>query len=95
MVGVRCFSSKVLNKLTPDMPCGIYGALADAGCGVMGMTVVGGSGVHTLVGATSLECNIGVTLGDGSWMRLIIFEHRGVSEGEPIGVWNCCGGLGV
>jgi hypothetical protein len=57
------------------MPCGMYGALTDAGYGVMGMTVVGGSGVCTLVGATSLECNIGVTLGYGTWMGLILCER--------------------
>jgi hypothetical protein len=51
----------------------------------MGMTVVGGSGVGTLVGATSLECNLGVTLGDGTWMGLILCERRGVGDGEPIG----------
>jgi hypothetical protein len=34
------------------MSCGMYGALTEAGCGVMGMTVVGGSGVGTLGGAT-------------------------------------------
>jgi hypothetical protein len=68
------------------MPCGMYGALADAGCGVMGMTVVGGSGMCTLVDATSLECNLGVTLRDGTWTGLILYERRGVIEGEPIGV---------
>jgi hypothetical protein len=52
---------KVLHKLTPAMPCGMYSALPEAGCGVMGMTVVGGSGVCTIVGATSLECNLVVT----------------------------------
>jgi hypothetical protein len=30
------------------------------------MTVVGGSGVGTLGGATLLEFNLGVTLGDGT-----------------------------
>jgi hypothetical protein len=67
------------------MPYGMYGALPDAGCGVMGMMVVGGSGVCTLVGATSLECNLGVTLGDGTWMGLIRCERRGVCDGEPNG----------
>jgi hypothetical protein len=68
------------------MPCGMYGALMDAGCGVMGMPVVGGSGMCTLGGATPLECNLGVTLGDGTWMGFILCDRRGVSEGEPIGV---------
>jgi hypothetical protein len=63
------------------MPCGMYGALTNAGCEVMRMTVVGGSGVCTLVGATSLECNLGVTLGDGTWMGLIICERRVVGDG--------------
>jgi hypothetical protein len=31
MVGLLCSSSKVLNKLTPAMLCGMYGALPDAG----------------------------------------------------------------
>jgi hypothetical protein len=48
------------------MPCGMYGALPAAGCGVMGMTVGGGSGVSTLRGATSLGFNLGVTLRDGT-----------------------------
>jgi hypothetical protein len=43
---------KCSNKLTPAIPCGIYGALTESGCGVMGMTVVGGSGVGTLGSAT-------------------------------------------
>jgi hypothetical protein len=34
----------------------------------MGMTVGGGSGVRILGGATSLEFNLGVTLGDGTWI---------------------------
>jgi hypothetical protein len=42
----------------------------------MGMTVGGDSGVCTLVGATSLEYNLGVTLGDGTWMGLIRCERR-------------------
>jgi hypothetical protein len=50
----------------------MYGALTEAGCGIMGMTVVGGSGVCTLGGATSLECNLGVTLGDGTWMGITL-----------------------
>jgi hypothetical protein len=45
------------------------------------MTVVGGSGVCTLVGATSLECNLGVTLEDGTWMGLILCERRVVGDG--------------
>jgi hypothetical protein len=68
------------------MPCGMYGALTEAGCGVMGMTVVGGSGVCTLVGDTSLDCNLGVTLGDGTWMGITLCERRGASEGERTGV---------
>jgi hypothetical protein len=72
MVGVVCSSSNVSNKLTPAMPCGIYGALTEAGYGVMGMTVVGGSGMGTLGGATSLEFNLGVTLGYGTWMEITL-----------------------
>jgi hypothetical protein len=68
------------------MPCIMYGALIDAGCRVMGMPVVGGSGVCTLIGATSLECNLGVTLKDCTWMGLILCDRRGVGEGEPIWV---------
>jgi hypothetical protein len=69
---VICSSSNVSNKLTPAMPCGIYGALTEAGCGVMGMTVVCGSGMGTLGGDTSLEFNIGVTLVDGTWMGITL-----------------------
>jgi hypothetical protein len=54
------------------MPCGIYGALTEAGCGKMGMTVGGGSGVCTLGGATLLEFNLGVTLGYGTWMGITL-----------------------
>jgi hypothetical protein len=54
----------------------MYGALTEAGCGVMGMTLVGGSGVGTLGGATSLEFNLGVTLGDGTWMGITLCERR-------------------
>jgi hypothetical protein len=54
------------------MPCGIYGAWTDAGCGVIGMTVVGDSGVVTLRGATLMEFNLGVTLGDGTWMGITL-----------------------
>jgi hypothetical protein len=54
------------------MPCGIYGALTEAGCGVTGMTVVGGSSVGTLGGATSLEFNIGFALGGGTWMGITL-----------------------
>jgi hypothetical protein len=68
------------------MPCGMYGALTDSGCGVTGMTVFGGSGICTLVGATPLKCNLRVTLGDGTWMGLILCERRGAGEGEPIWV---------
>jgi hypothetical protein len=67
------------------MPYGMYGALPEAGCGVMRMSVGGGSLVCTLVGATSLECNQGFTLGDGTWMGLIRCERRGVGDGEPNG----------
>jgi hypothetical protein len=52
----------------------------------MGMTVVGGSGVGPLGGATSLEFNLGVTLGDGTWMGITLCERRGSSEGERTGV---------
>jgi hypothetical protein len=72
MVGVVCSYSNVSNKLTPSMPCGIYGVLTESGCGVMGITVVGGSGVDTLGGAKSLEFNLGVTLGDGTWMGITL-----------------------
>jgi hypothetical protein len=54
----------------------MYGVLSAAGCGVMVMTVGGDSGVITLGGATSLEFNLGVILGDGTWMGLIRCEHR-------------------
>jgi hypothetical protein len=64
----------------------MYGALTEAGCGVMGMTVVGGSGVCTIVCATSLECNLGVTLGDGTWTGITLYDHRGASEAERTGV---------
>jgi hypothetical protein len=36
------------------------------------MTVVGGSVVGTLGEATSLEFNLGVTLGDGNWMGITL-----------------------
>jgi hypothetical protein len=68
------------------MPCSMYGALTEAGCGVMGMPVVVCSGVCTLVGATSLLCNLGVTLRDGTSMGLTLCERRGASEGERTGV---------
>jgi hypothetical protein len=61
----------------------------------MGMTVGGGSGVSTLGGATSLEFNLGVTLGDGTWMGLIRCERRGEVDGELTGLCTCCGGIGV
>jgi hypothetical protein len=54
------------------MPCGIYGALTEAGCGVMGMTVFIGSGMGTLGGATSLEFNLGITLRDGTWIGITL-----------------------
>jgi hypothetical protein len=47
----------------------------------MGTTGGGGSGVSTLGGATSLELNLGVTLGDGTWQVLIRCERRGEVEG--------------
>jgi hypothetical protein len=77
------------------MPCGMYGALPAAGFGVMGMTVGGGSGVSTLGGATSLEFNLGVTLGDGTWLGLIRCERRGEVDGELMGLCTGCGGIGV
>jgi hypothetical protein len=73
----------------------MYGALTEAGCGVMGMTVGGGSGVGTLGGATSLEFNLGVTLGDGTWMGITLCERRGASEGERTGVGTGCCGIRV
>jgi hypothetical protein len=36
------------------------------------MTVVGGSAVGTLRGATSLEFNLDVTLGDGTWIGITL-----------------------
>jgi hypothetical protein len=68
----------------------MYGAVMEAGCGVMGMTVVGGSGMCTLGGATSLEFNLGVTLGDGTWMGITLCDRRGASEGECTGVGTGC-----
>jgi hypothetical protein len=76
------------------MPCGMYGALPAAGCGVMGMTGGGGSGVSTLRGATSLELKLGVTLGDGTRLGLIHCERRGEVEGELTGLWTGWGGNG-
>jgi hypothetical protein len=61
----------------------------------MGTTGDGGSGVTTLGGATSLELNLGVTLGDGTWMGLIRCERRGEVDGELTGLCTCCGGIGV
>jgi hypothetical protein len=61
----------------------------------MGMTGGGGSGVSTLGGATSLEFNLGVTLGDGTWQGLIRCELRGEVEGELTGLWTGWGGNGV
>jgi hypothetical protein len=58
----------------------MYGALTEAGCGVMGITVVDGSGMGTLGGATSQELNLAVTLGDGNWMGITLCERRGASE---------------
>jgi hypothetical protein len=36
------------------------------------MTVVGDSDMGTLGGATLLEFNLGVTLGDGTWMGITL-----------------------
>jgi hypothetical protein len=58
----------------------------------MGMMGGGGSGVRNLGGATSLEFNIGVTLGDGTWLGLIRCERRGEVDGELTGL---CTGWGV
>jgi hypothetical protein len=77
------------------MPCGMYGALTEAGCGVMGVTVVGGSGVGTQGGATSLEFNLGATNGNGTSMGITLCEHRGASEGERTGVGTGCCGIRV
>jgi hypothetical protein len=77
------------------MRCGMYGALPAVGCGVIGMTGGGGSGVSTLGGDTSLEFNLGVTLGDGTWLGLIRCERRGEVEGELTGLWTGWGGNGV
>jgi hypothetical protein len=68
----------------------MYGALTVAGCGVMGMTVVGASGVGTLGGATSLDFNIGATLGDGTLMGITLCERQVASEGERTGVGTGC-----
>jgi hypothetical protein len=58
------------------------------------MIVVCGSAVVTLGGATSLEFNIGVTLGDGTWVGITLCERRGASEGKNIGVRvNGCRGM--
>jgi hypothetical protein len=85
MAVLLCSSSNVLNKLTPAILYGMYGALPAAGCGVMVMPGGGGSGVSTLGGATSLEFNLGVTLGDGTWLGLIRCERRGKVDGELTG----------
>jgi hypothetical protein len=61
----------------------------------MGMAGGGGSGVSTLGGATSLEFNSGVTLGDGTWLGLIRCGRRGEVEGELTGLWTGWGGNGV
>jgi hypothetical protein len=50
------------------------------------MAVVGGSGVGTLGDATSLEFNLVVTLGDGTWMGITLCDRRGENEGERTGV---------
>jgi hypothetical protein len=54
------------------MPCGIYGALTDAGLGVRGMAGAGDSAVVTLGEAISLGFILGVTLGDGTWMGITL-----------------------
>jgi hypothetical protein len=59
------------------------------------MTGGGGSGVSTLGGATSLEFNLGVTLGDGNWQGLIRCERRWEVEGELTGLRTGWGGNGV
>jgi hypothetical protein len=51
----------------------------------MGMTGGGGSDGSTLGGDTSLEFNLGVTLGDGTWLGLIRCERRGEVDGELTG----------
>jgi hypothetical protein len=61
----------------------------------MGMTGGGGSGVSNLGGATSLEFNIGVTLGDGTWLGVSRSEHRGEGEGYLMGLWTGWGGKEV
>jgi hypothetical protein len=61
----------------------------------MGMTGGGVSGVSTLGGATSLEFNLGVTLGDGTWLGLIRCERRGEVDGELTGLCTGWGGNGV
>jgi hypothetical protein len=58
------------------------------------MTGGGGSGVGTLGGATSLEFNLGVTLGDGTWLGLICCERRGEVDGELTGLCAGWGGSG-
>jgi hypothetical protein len=73
----------------------MYGALSAAGCGVMGMMVGDGSGVSTLGGATSLEFNLGVTLGDGTWVELIRCERQAEVDGELRGLCTGWGGIGV
>jgi hypothetical protein len=67
-----CSSSKVSNKFIPAMPCGIYGALSEAGWGVSGMTSASGSAVVTLGEVTSLGFILGVTLGDGTWLGITL-----------------------
>jgi hypothetical protein len=77
------------------MPCGMHGALPAAGCGVMGIMGGGGSGVSTLGGATSVEFNLGATIGDGTCQGLVRFERQGEVEGELKGLWTGWGGNGV
>jgi hypothetical protein len=61
----------------------------------MGMMVGGGSGVSTLAGATSLEFNLGVTLGDGTWLGLIRCDRRGEDDGDLTGLCTGYGGICV
>jgi hypothetical protein len=54
------------------MPCGIYGALSEAGWGVSGTTSVSGSSSVTLGEATSLGFNLVVTLRYGTWLGITL-----------------------
>jgi hypothetical protein len=59
------------------------------------MTGGGGSGVSTLGGATSLEFNLGVTLGDGTWQGVSRCERRWEGDRELTGLCTGWGGNGV